>query len=196
MTPPSGLAKTFAQQLKNLPQQKASAADVSALKKSLTALQGLDGDTLAKTLHAAAQELCGAERKKINAELIPYAKQELDAIVKATEAASNAIMEAAEAIQAASQKAPADVGKAVSDGVSKVFEGCTFQDITGQRVTNVSKTLADIAQVLGGGVATGTQPANPVKRTASGAIDEASLMNGPQLKQPSQDDIDKLFDSQ
>lgn len=196
MTPPANLAKTFAQQLKKLPKQKASAADVSALKKNLTALQALDGDALTSTLHAAVQELCGESAKKINGELIPYAKQELDAIVKATEAASNAIMEAAEAIQAASQKAPADVGKAVGAGVSKVFEGCTFQDITGQRVTNVSKTLTDIAQVLGGGVATSVQPSKPVKKTATGAIDEASLMNGPQLNQPSQDDIDKLFDSQ
>lgn len=197
MTPSTGLAKTFAQQLKALSQRKLSAADVSALKSSLAALQTLDGEVLMKTLQASVQELRdNVDVQKINAELIPYANQELAEIVKATEAASNAIMAAAEAIQSAGHRAPTEVGAAVSAGVGKVFEGCTFQDITGQRVTNVAKTLTDIARVLGGQPATMTaHTATPVKKTASGAIDEASLMNGPQLKQPSQDDIDKLFDS-
>ncbi len=72
---------------------------------------------------------------------IPAAGRELDAIVDATETATNTIMTAAEAIMCAD---PADFDgyqAVVNDNVVKIFEACSFQDITGQRISKVVSTL-------------------------------------------------------
>ena len=70
---------------------------------------------------------------------IPRAGQELDAIVEATEAATNTIMEAAEEIMA-------DNGdkEAIEAACTRIFEACSFQDITGQRISKVVATLEHI----------------------------------------------------
>ena len=68
---------------------------------------------------------------------IPAAGQELDAIVKATEAATNTIMTAAEEIMAADASDPDAYKAFVDERMMAVFEACSFQDITGQRVAKV-----------------------------------------------------------
>ncbi|MCZ0737824.1 protein phosphatase CheZ [Phreatobacter sp. AB_2022a] len=74
---------------------------------------------------------------------IPAAGMELDAIVKATEKATDTIMGAAEEVMAAD---PAQPGyKAlVDERMMLIFEACSFQDITGQRVAKVIETLQHI----------------------------------------------------
>lgn len=72
---------------------------------------------------------------------IPTAGQELSAIVEATETATNTIMEAAEATMAADMSNPADYQSFVNEKMLEIFEACAFQDITGQRVSKVVRTL-------------------------------------------------------
>jgi chemotaxis regulatin CheY-phosphate phosphatase CheZ len=77
---------------------------------------------------------------------LPRAGMELDAIVQATEDATNTIMEAAEEIMGA------DIGDVdayqalTTDAVMRIFEACSFQDITGQRVSKVVQTLHHIEE--------------------------------------------------
>ena len=72
---------------------------------------------------------------------IPEAGRELDAVVEATETATNAIMQSAEEIMAA-DTADLDAYKAlVDEKMLLVFEACSFQDITGQRIRKVVRTL-------------------------------------------------------
>lgn len=74
---------------------------------------------------------------------IPRAGLELDAIVQATEDATNTIMNAAEEIMSADLAS--DSGQAgVQDAVMRIFEACSFQDITGQRISKVVETLTHI----------------------------------------------------
>src|SRR5262249_53546265 len=75
---------------------------------------------------------------------IPDAGRELDAVVKATEAASNTIMECAEAVLAADGEDPAAFKAVVEEKMLIVFEACAFQDIAGQRISKVLDTLAHI----------------------------------------------------
>lgn len=136
---------------------------------------------------------------------IPSASDELDAIVGTTEQATNSIMEACEKIQAAAATAPPSFLKLVETQTTAIFEACTFQDITGQRISKIVKALKeidkkthDLVKVIeksfdaaGPQVAKPAAPAKPV---------EQSLMNGPQLEGQgiSQDEIDRLlkeFDS-
>lgn len=74
-------------------------------------------------------------------EHIPQAGLELDAIVEATESATNKIMEAAETIMVGDTSDPDAYSAMVNDKVIEIFEACSFQDITGQRISKVVKTL-------------------------------------------------------
>ncbi len=75
---------------------------------------------------------------------IPRAGLELDAIVQATEDATNSIMEAAEEIMSADPAETEAYQNTVNDAVMRIFEACSFQDITGQRISKVVETLTYI----------------------------------------------------
>ncbi|BCJ91668.1 hypothetical protein IZ6_24030 [Terrihabitans soli] len=116
---------------------------------------------------------------------IPAAGEELDAIIKATEDATNTIMESAEALMAADAKDPKAYQKLVNDHVMKIFEACSFQDITGQRVAKVVETL----QMIEARVGRFAEAVNA--KDVAGFLDEQEaarakrkeklLLNGPQL---------------
>ena len=68
---------------------------------------------------------------------------ELEAVVQATETAANQIMEAAEVIGDwvhSDRRDPADLA-VVAEKVNAIFEACTFQDITGQRIRRAIEHL-------------------------------------------------------
>lgn len=72
---------------------------------------------------------------------IPTATDELEAISETTAAATNRIMDAAEAIDAmALGRAEADK-EALSAAATQIYEACTFQDLTGQRVRKIATAL-------------------------------------------------------
>jgi chemotaxis protein CheZ len=77
---------------------------------------------------------------------IPAAGEELDAIVQATEAATHTIMEGAEAVMAADASDPAAYKALVEEKMMVIFEACSFQDITGQRIAKVVETLQHIEE--------------------------------------------------
>jgi chemotaxis protein CheZ len=77
---------------------------------------------------------------------IPAAGEELGAIVQATEAASNTIMECAEALMGADASDPEAYKALVDEKMMVIFEACSFQDITGQRIAKVVETLQHIEE--------------------------------------------------
>lgn len=87
------------------------------------------------------RDLSDFRANEMHEEHIPQAGRELDAVVDATESATNAIMEAAEAIMAGDPTDGDAYGEMVSNKVIEIFEACSFQDITGQRIAKVVKTL-------------------------------------------------------
>ena len=132
--------------------------------------------------------------------------EQLDAIVKATERATNTIMEATENTQdavaelrqmltGADQIALLD--RIVDDG-NNVFEACSFQDITGQRVHKVVKSVTYVEERVTALVDIWGEDelaAIEVPADREKSADE-QLVSGPQMEGEglSQDDIDKLFD--
>jgi chemotaxis protein CheZ len=72
---------------------------------------------------------------------IPEAGRELDAVVEATETATNAIMQAAEEIMAVEADDAPAYKALVDEKMLVIFEACSFQDITGQRIRKVVRTL-------------------------------------------------------
>jgi chemotaxis protein CheZ len=152
---------------------------------------------IADYIQAMKAEIAGLHFNELKHARIPAAGQELDAIVKATEAASNTIMECAEAVLAADARDPAFKAM-VDEKMLIMFEACSFQDITGQRVAKVIETLNHIeARVarfndalrvrdVGGFVSEAER--------ASAERKERLLLNGPQLDgNDRQDEIDRLL---
>lgn len=130
---------------------------------------------------------------EISEKFIPTATDELSAIVDATEQATESIMLACENIQALVSTRPEDLSQKVEEQITKIFEACTFQDITGQRITKIVKTLQQINERVSN--LTKSFDGEDDASSASGAAHEVSLLNGPALPQNaiSQEDIDKLL---
>ncbi len=131
---------------------------------------------------------------------------QLDAIIGTTEDATNTIMEAMqnndeilaklrEGITDSDQLACLD--RIAANG-NAVFEACSFQDITGQRVSKVVKSVSSVEERIDALIGiwgkdelekVDVEPAR--EKTA-----DEKLTHGPQLERHgiSQDEIDKLFD--
>ena len=130
---------------------------------------------------------------------IPAAGQELGAIVQATETATNTIMECAEAVMAADASDAVAYKALVDEKMTVVFEACSFQDITGQRIAKVVETLEHIEQrvarfadVMQAKDIDGFLNAHERARAER---KEKFLLNGPQLagEGADQSDVDKIF---
>lgn len=129
---------------------------------------------------------------------IAHAAMELNEVVRHTEEATNTIMDNAEAIMGASAEL-GDAGMALSEKAMAIMEACSFQDITGQRIKKVLKTLTQIElrvgnliKLFGGELPAGLQ-IGEIETNPRRADEE--LLNGPQMSSDatSQADIDKLF---
>ena len=99
---------------------------------------------------------------------------ELEAVVQVTEEAANRIMEAAEAIATWVQDSKANPAglSSVADEISAIFEACSFQDLTSQRIRRAILHLQQVESMLDNMVPNGTValPAQPVK-AAPGMVD-------------------------
>jgi chemotaxis protein CheZ len=116
---------------------------------------------------------------------IPQAGQELDAVVEATEAATCAIMEAAEEIMAADASDPVAYKALVDDKMIVVFEACSFQDITGQRIAKVVRTLGWIEErlnTLSKTLKLDDYKAPPHEETPEERRERELMLHGPQMK--------------
>jgi len=132
--------------------------------------------------------------------------EQLSAIVKATEHATNTIMEAVEGSDVAVNELRAEIkgnakAEALLDRIGQssatIFEACSFQDITGQRVNKITKSLGYVEERVSSIVAIwGEDAMDDVKVKGDEKSKDEKLLNGPQLegKGLSQADIDSLFD--
>lgn len=163
---------------------------------------------LAKYIHNARAEIAAIRPADINDQYIPVATDELDAVVGATEKATFEIFDACDAIGAVAAELPADAAGKLNDAVTRIFEACNFQDITGQRISKVVKTLKSIETQVDALVAAfgdelrsaGPKTAAPATPPAAAPKDDrpdADLLNGPQMPGAAinQDEIDRLLAS-
>ena len=131
---------------------------------------------------------------------------QLDAIVESTEEATNTIMSAVEAnedIIRALRAAMTDEAQiaqldGMTDNIGKIYEACSFQDITGQRITKVVKSLSYVENRVNSIIEVWGEDEIAILEVAPAHVktEDEKLLDGPQRKDAaiSQDDIDKLFD--
>lgn len=99
---------------------------------------------IAEYIQAMKLEIGALGVNEIRDTRIPAAGEELGAIVMATEKASNAVMERAEAVMSTSHDDMQAFKALVEEKILAILEACSFQDITGQRIAKVVATLEHI----------------------------------------------------
>jgi chemotaxis protein CheZ len=148
-------------------------------------------EALARFIQTARSEIAAVRPHDIGTQDIPLATDELDAVVGATEEATNSIMDAAEALSNLTATLPPEAADQVNAAVTRIYEACNFQDITGQRISKVVKTLKHIedrvsAMLSAFGDETvkqhqGERPAAAAAAAPAAKPDEKDLLHGPQL---------------
>lgn len=152
--------------------------------------------TLAETIDAMHTDILATRSHDVSGKHIPTATDELDAVIGATEKASATIMDSCEAIQSFVDEADDGLKNNVVGETMKIFEACSFQDITGQRISKVVNTLRDIESTVDKLLNLfGSNDISPLPEMEDTRSEDEKLLNGPQMdgQGVSQDDIDKLL---
>jgi chemotaxis protein CheZ len=150
---------------------------------------------LAEFIQKSRDEISGLQANDIKDTRLPGASVELDAVVRDTERATETIMTEAEKLMSVEPTDLAAYKADVDAAMMRIFEACSFQDLTGQRVTKVISTLRHIEErVTRFAGALGVTDTTP-SETADEVRARELLLNGPAMNGPStsQDDIDALF---
>jgi chemotaxis protein CheZ len=155
----SGNTKVFDDLVDFLKQKRENVTFIDIIKLAEVAASSLQSffETFDATVYRELREIAGyidSMRDQIG-ELgvndmtnsrLPAAGQELGAIVKATEKATDTIMSCAETLMAADASDPVAYKALVDEKMMMIFEACSFQDITGQRIAKVVETLQHIEE--------------------------------------------------
>jgi len=164
-------------------------------------------ESLAVIIRKTKQEIADIRPDEIKDDFLPTATDELDAIVQSTESAANTILDAVESIEAVVPNCDPAVAEAITNATMQIYEGCNFQDLTGQRISKVVNTLKLIETRVNGLVsAFGAEIEEVLRNRPDGAApvanaeperEDADLLNGPQHPEAAstQDEIDRLLAS-
>ncbi len=167
---------------------------------------------LARSIEDTKSEIAKLRDQRPEGDRLTVMAHEMDAIVGATESATNGILDITEAVtglvaEIQSQEQDSYIRHIADDIQEKllgVFEHCNFQDLTGQRITKVVNTMKFIEDridrmmdIWGRDQFLTEGAADAVAQSEDLAAErERRLLNGPQHegKGISQDQIDALFD--
>ena len=170
---------------------------------------------LAKFINTMKKELQDFTPHELADKELPNASDQLDAIVKTTEHATQRIMDSCEKLEdihnrfkerLLSSEIPVDpdimmsIDSTVEEAqayITEIFEACNFQDLTGQRIQKIVTTLREVErQVLRMIVVFGVKRKDLDADTRKSIEQEAEVLNGPALPGQGgleQDDIDDLL---
>ncbi|MFM7418837.1 MAG: hypothetical protein ACKO54_03925, partial [Alphaproteobacteria bacterium] len=116
------------------------AGDLTAKESAL--LAELEG--LGRTIARAKAEIAALKVEDIRDAHIPSATDELDAIVEHTAHATNEILDCCETLEQMQAEFSGDAADKLQCAVTRIYEACSFQDITGQRIGKVVTALKAI----------------------------------------------------
>lgn len=165
-------------------------------------------DALARYIQRVRQEIAAIDRPVDEDHGFNSMGDQMDAIVKATETATTTIMEAMESSEGAVDKLREQLDDAdqialldkITDSANNVFEACSFQDITGQRVSKIAKSVTYVEDRVNKLINfLGVEQLEAIEVMVPAGFEKSegeALLNGPQMEGEglSQDDINKLFD--
>jgi chemotaxis protein CheZ len=161
-------------------------------------------EALGREVARAKSEIAALRVDDVNDSHIPTATDELDAVVEHTAEATNEILDCCERLEALQGKLEGEAAETVASAVTRIYEACSFQDITGQRIGKVVTALKAIERRVAAATAAFARPGEPEPEPppapepqADGRTEGEKLANGPQLPSSasSQADIDRLLAS-
>ena len=173
-------------------------AEAQAYKVELAAIHDAIGRTAADMAALVAGAKTGGQVSRVS--------RELAAIVTGTERATQAILQAAEEIDQSAHALATTLERGHEQGLAhdiqervvRIFEVCNFQDLTGQRVSNVVTTLKYIEERISR-LFEIWQRVEHFKPAAADRDDrdERRFLNGPMLSDDgdhsTQSEIDRIF---
>jgi chemotaxis protein CheZ len=220
--PPAPEVTTLAERLELLRARHGDRVPIGAIGEVVEGLMGsLKGDPSAEELGvygelealaryiARAKEEIGALRPdEIRTRHLPDASGELDAIGSHLEQATGEILDAVEGIEHAAGEFAGEPAARIGQAVTRIYEACNFQDLSGQRIAKVVTALQHIEGRIEAMIRAfeplhtaaappqGADPPPPLPDETPREAD-ARLLNGPQRPQVanSQADIDALLAS-
>lgn len=165
---------------------------------------------MAKSISETRADIATLQPEEVSTDRIEAATGELDAIVDATETATSSILAAAEELQMISEKLrESGVDGTFCDDIemhtTDIFMSCSFQDLTGQRISKVVSTLHFLEQRVNmmievwGVEKDASGQAGPTELSPAARGDkrpDAAIMGGPAVAGEgfSQDEIDAMLD--
>lgn len=161
-------------------------------------------EALARYIARARREIRAIGADAIAQAYIPTASDELGAIAQHLEDATGTILEACEEIENSldpGAASAADTRQAIRAQVTRIFEACNFQDLTGQRIAKIVETLREIEVrtqallAITRGRRASTASGGRARPPAPARTGDAALLNGPALRGEgvSQSDIDAML---
>lgn len=153
-------------------------------------------DTVGQSFSSAVATL---RHPKAEVDVLTRASMQIDAVTMGLEVASQAILDAAERIGDLiddARQGDETAVERIADCIIDIYENCEFQDISGQRLTNVAAAISrvsmgvdDLINLVGEDAVSSL----PIPEAPEG---EDALLNGPQLtgEGAAQSDIDQMFD--
>ena len=155
-------------------------------------------DELGRHLAVAKAEIADLYVDEVMARQIPAASSELDAIVQHTASATDTILDSCEVVDRIAGQLAGNDGQELQEATSRIYEACSFQDVTGQRITKVMAALKTIdarLTAIGYGLSSATTP--EAAAALMDGVADGALMNGPQLPGHGTDqgEIDRILAS-
>lgn len=181
--------------LADLQNERAATSHLDVLRREL--------EMMAASIAQTRREIAAIKPESSGNNRIVQATEELDFVVRSTERATAEILTAAEGIQTiAGDLRSKGVDGAVCDELeahaTNLMVACSFQDLTGQRMTKVVNALRYLEQRVNTMIEIwGITPedAAKVKQQLSDTRPDAHLLNGPAREGEgvAQDDVDRLL---
>jgi chemotaxis protein CheZ len=165
-------------------------------------------DLIHEAINRTKREIAVLHGKSFSGDEMTKVTGELGAVVGGTEEATQQILEAAEAIDEAasamgktqSADQQARLSQDIQERVITIFEACNFQDLTGQRIGKVTRTLSFIEErvnamlLLWNSKELEALPMSPSLDKVDNGLELHGPAGGAQPASISQNDIDALFD--
>lgn len=175
--------------------------DQNELETLRTELMGL-----LKYINRVREEIASISRPADEDHQFETMSDQLDAVIKATDDASNTIMACAESNEDVLNELRATLTDpkqaAMLDKLSgndmEIIQACSFQDLTSQRVTKVARSLTYVEDRVNALTEVwGKEEIDKVEVKGVEKTEDEKLLHGPALdpsRSISQDEIDALFD--
>jgi chemotaxis protein CheZ len=138
-------------------------------------------EELGRMIASTKSEIAALRVDDITDHDIPFATDELDAIVAHTAHATDAILESCEMLDEVAATVSGESAVKLQAATTKIYEACSFQDITGQRITKVVTTLKTIEGKIDHIIGAFGPSIDAARRAADHVASDADLLNGPQL---------------